>query len=301
MKTFRHQFRAMNTEMEIILESDREEDFSEAFESVQLLFAQVEQTASRFLPNSELVEFNRLEGDIPVSPMLFQLLTAARQAFDETGGIFNPALLPELEAAGYDVSMERWPDERNLSAAKAARGPFPRKFAGAPYEVVDTAKHIIRKRQDVRIDLGGIAKGWTADRAAELLAPLGAGLMNAGGDIRVFGNRKKPWIIGVEDPHAPDRDLGVLQVQTGAVATSSTWKRRWWNGGMWQHHLLDPNTGEPSETELVSVTVTAPTAAQADVWAKTVLLLGSDKGASWIRERNQYALLVDMNQQVRSV
>jgi thiamine biosynthesis lipoprotein len=298
----------MNTEMEIILESDREQDFSETFENVQLLFAQVEQTASRFLPNSELVEFNRLEGDIPVSPMLFQLLTAARQAFDETGGIFNPALLSELEDAGYDVSMERWSDERKLPDSRNSRFPLPaaekafsKEFADVPYEVVDTAKHIIRKRQGVRIDLGGIAKGWTADRAAELLFPLGAGLMNAGGDIRVFGNREKPWIVGVEDPHAPDRDLGVLQVQTGAVATSSTWKRRWQNGGRWQHHLLDPTTGRPSETELVSVTVTAPTAVQADVWAKTVLLLGSDKGASWIRERNQYALLVDLNQQVRSV
>lgn len=292
-------FRAMNTSVEIRLEPEGgkaadDQEIADAMNHVRLWFRQVESTCSRFLPDSELSELNRSSGrPVAVSPLLFDLLQAARDAFAETGGIFHPAVLPSLEEAGYAVSFERIGSGRTSSH-----------FTGTPvlpelpYQLPDPHKKTVLLQDGARIDLGGIAKGWTADRAAEYLAAYGSGFVNAGGDIRVFGNRKTPWMIGIENPYDPDQDLAVLAIKKGAVATSSTWKRRWQLHNVWLHHLIDPATGRPSESPVVSATVTAPTAAQADVWAKVALLLGPEKGLVWLRERKARAILVDNRQQI---
>jgi FAD:protein FMN transferase len=83
------------------------------------------------------------------------------------------------------------------------------------------------------------------------------------------------WPIGLEDPRAPDRDLTTLHVGPGAVATSSVAKRRWQQGRRQQHHIIDPRTGEPAETDWLSVSVIAPHAALAEVYAKALLIGGS--------------------------
>lgn len=303
MSVHRSIFQAMNTEIEAVIETegnpDRDREVTDALQHVQLLFQQVEQTASRFLPDSELSEINRASGDLSVSPLLFDLLQTALEFVAETNGIFQPAILPNLEAAGYEVSMEKW-DSGGREQAVAAPAFLSLKEL-TPFEIVDAEQRVIRKQDHVRIDLGGVAKGWTVDRAVELIGSLGSGYVNAGGDLRVFGERELPWNIGVEDPHAPERDLAVLGMKWGAVATSSTWKRRWTRGGKWMHHLMDPATGRPSATSLVSATVTAPIAAQADVWAKTVLLLGPEQGEQWIRERKEHAILVDIHKRIRRI
>src|SRR4030042_6673591 len=80
------------------------------------------------------------------------------------------------------------------------------------------------------------------------------------------------WEIGLENPLEPEKDLAVLRVKPGAVATSSTAKRQWQHNGKLQHHLIDPRTGEPAQTEWLSTTVWAKTAAEAEVYAKVVLI-----------------------------
>lgn len=309
MTVHRSVFQAMNTEIEAVIETkddpDCDRDAADALNNVQLLFHQVEQTASRFPPDSELSEINQSSGDLFVSPLLFDLLETALAFYRETGGIFQPAILQNLEAAGYQKSMNHWAvgdigdvEERERAADVTVLQPLKERV---PFEVVDRARRIIRKEDCVRLDLGGVAKGWTVDRAVELIGSLGSGYVNAGGDLRVFGERELPWNIGVEDPHAPERDLALIGIKRGAVATSSTWKRRWMRGGKWMHHLMDPATGRPSDTPLVSSTVTAPTAVQADVWAKTVLLLEPEKAEQWIRDRKEHAILVDIHKRIRRI
>jgi thiamine biosynthesis lipoprotein len=127
------------------------------------------------------------------------------------------------------------------------------------------------------------------------------GFVNAGGDLRVFGQREEGWKIAIGDPFEKEKQLGTIQIKDGAVATSSTMKRRWKRGAQWMNHLLDPRTGQPTQSVIVSATVTAPTAKQADVWAKTVLLLGEERGAKFILDQQAQAVLVDHNLQIRSV
>jgi FAD:protein FMN transferase len=295
-------FRAMNTNVMIWLDANQgvsSKEIVEVFEDTRLLFDQVEQTCSRFLPDSELVKVNQSPlRAVAVSPMLYELLQAALDAFDETHGLYHPGLLVPLENAGYDRSMELLRAEGAVASLVNMK-PWKRSEE-PPYEL-DRHRKSVYLYADRKIDLGGIAKGWAVDRAAKHLGQWGKGFVNAGGDLRVFGHEDAQWNIGVEDPFSPKYDVAVLTVNKGAVATSSTVKRRWKQGTEWKNHLIDPRTGSPTKSEIFSATVTAPTAVQADVWAKVVLLLGMERGIAWIREREQRAVLVDQFRQVRSV
>ena len=116
-------------------------------------------------------------------------------------------------------------------------------------------------------------KGRTVDRAARHLA--GHGVVDAGGDARLVGDRRTPWRVEVEDPRDPRRTVASMWVEDGAVATSAANRRRWRVGSGWAHHLVDPRTGEQAESDLLQATVLAPSAELADVLAKTVFVLGS--------------------------
>jgi FAD:protein FMN transferase len=293
-------FRAMNTNVYVYVESEHqnENDMQHAMNFVQEIFQQVETIASRFLPTSELQQLNRSsEQHVTVSPILFDLLKQAYQAHMETDGVFNPGILPNLEILGYDRSM----DVIKTDPPKVSEVvPIVEPLDTFPYELNET-KHTIWLHQGAAIDLGGIAKGWTVDRAANILRHYGTGYVNAGGDIRFFGERSKPWNIGVENPFDQSQDIAVLSIPIGAVATSSTKKRKWKKGVQDFHHLIDPFTGTSTTSEIVSATVVAQTATQADVWAKTLLLVGSEKATEYIQKHQLEALFVGKNGEVRRI
>jgi thiamine biosynthesis lipoprotein len=150
------------------------------------------------------------------------------------------------------------------------------------------------------VDLGGFAKGWVADRAASRLGRVAPALVEAGGDLAVSGPRAdgSPWLITIADPfaRAPSDPVGsvleMLHVRGGGVATSGRDRRRWRSGRRWMHHIVDPRTGRPAETDVLTVTVIADSASSAELAAKAVLILGSKKGLAWIERRPPLAALV---------
>ncbi|HYM16660.1 MAG TPA: FAD:protein FMN transferase [Dehalococcoidia bacterium] len=236
-----------------------------------------ERRFSRFLPESELSRLNAAAGaPFRASPPLLRLVRLARDFARESGGLFDPAILRQLEAAGYDRSFEQIP---------LARPPDPRHAASrATWRniVVDAPHHTITLPADAGIDLGGIGKGWAVDRVAAILgSPC---LVNCGGDVFAAGvpPKRGAWRVGVADPFAPDDDLLVLAVEDRGVATSSSVKRRWKVGDRYLHHLIDPRTGGPSESDAVQVTVVARTAVLADYHAKVALLSGVQRGLSYL-------------------
>ena len=130
---------------------------------------------------------------------------------------------------------------------------------------LDPGAHAIRLLPGMRLDLGGIAKGWIVERAAqELGAYSDACAVSAGGDMFMMGlpAGEEAWRVALEDPRDPDQTLAVLRVGLGAVATSSIMKRRWQQGKLVRHHLIDPRSGQPAETDWLSVTVTVCTRRQ---------------------------------------
>jgi len=141
--------------------------------------------------------------------------------------------------------------------------------------------------RDVRLDFGGIAKGWAADRAAARLGRWRPALVDAGGDIAVSGPMAGgcPWPVAVADPFAPAGEVALLRLYAGGVATSGRDFRRWQQDGAAAHHIIDPRTGLPAAVDVLSATVIGPSAARAEVAAKTVLILGSQAGLRWLDDQ----------------
>ncbi len=278
------EFRAMNSDILLAASGSDPRAIESGFIMARQLINQNEQRFTRFTETSELAELNRSAGSwFKASAEMFEVIVEAFKLTDETDGLFNPAILPALKQAGYDRSM----DEINNSA--------PREGASKTLEVydfrmvkLDPGTKSILMPPGMQIDLGGIAKGWIAEQAARKLAQVTeACAVNAGGDMVLINLPKgePDWEIGLENPLEPEKDLAVLHVLPGAVATSSTAKRRWTHNGKQQHHLIDPRTGEPAQTQWLSTTVWAETAAQAEVYAK-VLLIAGPQGADYLF-RNQ--------------
>ena len=273
------QFRAMNSD--IILAAEGSQDsLTLGFKLARDFINASEVRFTRFTDFSELSCLNRTAGAwFQASPELFQVVQMACEYAAETEGLFDPTMLAALEAAGYDKSMDdiRADGVSSHGVPPQSRSIYSTRSAFRAIQL-DEPTHSIRLPLNTRIDLGGIAKGWIAEQAALILSEYAtACAVSAGGDMFLVGlpADEPSWSIGLEDPRAPDRDLTTLHIGPGAVATSSIAKRRWQQGRRTQHHIIDPRTGLPAETDWVSVSVIAPHAALAEVYAKALLIGGS--------------------------
>lgn len=294
------QFRAMGCQMLAQLEADETPAAQAALAEVPAWFAEWERTLSRFQFDSELMRLNRSGGaPVTVSPVLWEVLQAALAAEAESQGLVTPTLLAELEAAGYDRSFTELAVPAPAGLLPSAPAAFEPALQLALAErsadvVLDPAARTVQLRDGVQLDLGGVAKGWAAEQAAGRLSAWGPALVEAGGDIAISGPRRdgSAWLVAVADPQWPDANLAVLQVPAGGVATSGRDYRRWQHGGVWQHHILDPRTGRPAVTDVLSATVVAPTLRAAEIAAKAALILGSLAGRDWIETRPPLAALL---------
>jgi thiamine biosynthesis lipoprotein len=159
---------------------------------------------------------------------------------------------------------------------------------------LDAGRREIFLPAGIRIDLGGVAKGWAAHQAMLQLAELGPVLVDSGGDIASSGPQTsgEPWPVAVADPFQLQDRLELLALGSCGVATSGTDYRRWFKDGIWKHHIIDPRTGQSAQTDLVSVTVAGPDVLQAEAAAKAVLILGSRLGLDWLEDRPSLAGLL---------
>ncbi len=265
----RETFGAMGTEVLVVADASAG-PFARALARVRETFAREERRFSRFIPGSELSRLNGSAGRwVRVSAEMAEVLALALDGAARSEGRFDPTVLPALLAAGYDRDL---PEVLAAPPARArAAGSWGR------WSDVELRGRRVRLAPGTALDLGGIAKGWTADRAAE--RALGAGLpwvlIDAGGDLRVAGEAP-PLPVAVEDPHRPGRELLRLVLERGALATSSVARRAWGPG---LHHVIDPATGLPSAADTVQATAWAPTCAEAEIRATWALLEGPPAAA----------------------
>ena len=267
-----------------LLDSDRQ---AASFDAVPGWFEAWEQTLSRFRPDSELSQLNRRTGQwVRVSATLWDVIHLALVAARWTDGLFSPTILNALEATGYDRTFtEIGVDDRAVVTQP------------------DGQWHAIQRRSlkrsiclppNARLDLGGVAKGWAADRVAKKLAKYGPVLIDASGDIAISAPQAdgSPWPIGISNPLQPDQHFETLKITAGGVATSGRDYRRWQKGGAWQHHIIDPRTGLPAQTDVLSATAIAPSVFEAEVAAKVILLSGSEAGLEWLEAQENYAAVI---------
>jgi thiamine biosynthesis lipoprotein len=232
---------------------------------------------SRFIPYSELSRLNNAKGQpFRASPLLFAFVRTCLDLARRSGGVFDPTLLHELEAAGYDRTFD-------LIGPTRSRRP-PDRAASFEDIRLDEASRTITLPAGLALDSGGLGKGWAADRLAAFLGA--SSLADAGGDIAARGRPpgENAWYIAVEDPFRPEDDLMLIGVADKGVATSSTLKRRWETDTGAAHHLIDAGTGVPSSTDAVAVTVVAESATMADFHAKVALLKGAAAGLTYLKD-----------------
>jgi thiamine biosynthesis lipoprotein len=253
-------FDAMGTWVEVRTE------IGDGHEATRRLFADVESRCTRFDSASELSRLNAAPpGLVHVSPDLAAVLRVAERLRLLTGGLVDAGIGSRVIEWGYDRTFSDLGDGI----------PVPDQIDVAPQWTVD-GQTVVRG-EGVRLDLGGVAKGWTADRAVEAGY---ARVVSAGGDIR---SDDPATVVVVVDPWggaAAHLALGV-----GGLATSSVGRRRWSTDLGGAHHIIDPRTGDPADTPVVSATVVADTAAEAEAAAKTVLILGT-RGLVWAADQS---------------
>lgn len=279
---------------------------------------------SRFRPDSEVSLVNAASPEPhPVSNATLLLASRAVDAARETGGRFDATMLPQIMEVGYDRSFELLPttgDVREASRAdrpaaapspssNGGPGPCPRHrtamFARDGWSggdgpggalLVDTTNATVAVRAGHGLDPGGIGKGLAADMITADLMEMGAtgALVNLGGDLRVRGEAPGSggWVVSIDHPSHPGRELARMAIDDGGVATSSRLIRRWHGPrGTEVHHLLNPADGHPVETDVVSVTVVSGDAWWAEALAKALFCLGPDRALGHVH--HGAAIVVD--------
>ena len=263
----RRTFRAMGTEIELLVDAHAA---GAGLDAAEQEFHRLESLLSRFRADSELSRLNR-DGGIDAGHDLLRVVALSLEAREQTGGRFDPTVHDALVDAGYDRSFDE--------VASVSR---PETWSSAPAggAVTIDGTHIELER-GVHLDLGGIGKGYAAERAAELLATAGPCLVNAGGDIAMRGGS---WPVGV--------DALTLELANCGLATSGRDRRRWQRGDREMHHLIDPRTGEPSGSDVLRVTVVASDAVEAEVAAKALFLAGAERACLEADEAGTAAVIV---------
>lgn len=281
----------MGTLVEITVAHRSEEIARAAIKDAMEELHRADDLMSSYRPESTISRINRQasSGKVHVEEEVFRLLQEAVSIGRQSGGAFDVTILPVAEL--WDFNRDgKIPDGASL--AKNV------KLVGYQNIEFDQDGHSVGfKKEGMGLDLGGIAKGWAVDRAMERIAARGVrnAIIDAGGDLRISGARpgRGFWRIGVQHPREPGQLLATFELSDTAIVTSGDYERFFISDGVRYHHILDPATGQPARG-CRSVTVLAPTAAEADACATAAFVLGPEKGIAFLRERSGVrGLIVD--------
>ena len=250
-------------------------------DAVNQEMVRIEALMSTYMEASEVSRVNREAAGTPVkiTEELFDLLRKAERVSQLSDGAFD--ITYASVGRYYDYRKKLAPDEAQINLAIDA----------IDYRHVvlnDTDKTVFFTQPHVYIDLGGIAKGYAVDHAITLLKEGGvtSGLVSAGGDTRIIGSKLgRPWIVGVKDPRAEDRNAVMLPLENTAISTSGDYERFFIQDGVRYHHIISPKTGK-SAGEVQSVTIIGPDATTTDALSTTIFVMGVEKGLALINRLN---------------
>jgi thiamine biosynthesis lipoprotein len=261
----------MGTRIVVELWSDKAEAGERNIDAVMAEMRRIDSDMSTYKSDSEISRVNAraAQGPVKISKELFDLLTTALEYSRLTDGAFD--ITYASVGFMYDFRARHHPDDKQIAAALPA--------VNYRHVLLDRATSSVRFSQaGVRIDLGGIAKGYAVDRGIAILQRAGIkhALVSAGGDSRIIGDRfGKPWIVGIRHPDHKDQIIARLPLVDTAISTSGDYERYFDENGVRYHHIIDPRTGH-SASAVRSATVLAPTATRTDGLSKTAFVLGAE-------------------------
>lgn len=273
MTTISRKFHAMGTECEIIINTLLpEKETNKLAELAEQRVRMLEANWTRFSPESSLSKFNKLNGkkDLEVNTDLFTLLETMQKAWEMTKGAYDPTVIKALRHHGYTDTLENLTWDDSLTSPVTIRGLSGMKL--------DRANRTVTLPRGIEVDPGGIGKGLAADIIVEEFTGTGiieGILVNLGGDIVLLGSPSSPntekWAVMLSD----QKNVYLFPTSSSptAIATSSPKSRRW---GSTRHHVINPKTGQPAESPIETVTVTANNGWEAEAWTTAAILAGHD-------------------------
>jgi thiamine biosynthesis lipoprotein len=254
-----------------------------AIDAVMAELRRIDNLMSHYKPESQLSKINARAAEEPVQvdPELFDLIKLSTHFSEITEGAFDITYASVGHL--YDYPHHVHPSEAQIKAALPAVNWRNMLF--------DPVNHTVRfEHPGMRIDLGGIGKGYAVDRGIAILRARGFqhALVNAGGDSRIIGDRMgRPWFIGIRNPDDRDKVVTRIPITNSAMSTSGDYERFFDEGGVRYHHIIDPRTGR-SASKVRSATILGPTATETDGMSKTAFVLGPEKALEIINRMPQY-------------
>jgi FAD:protein FMN transferase len=282
----------MDTLVTITVVSDSEDTAEKAIDTAFSEIEYLEKLSNHYSPDSEITRINRNAGisEVKVSHDILKLLEKALYVSENTEGAFDITIGPVI--ALYDFHKKIRPDD----------GMIKKTLSLVNYRDIIINRDrstVLLKRKGMLIDLGGIAKGYAADKAAETLKKqgVGSGLVAVAGDIKAFGLKPdgKPWKIGIRNPEAGDKEddiMATTELEDMAISTSGDYERFFLSGGKRYHHLLNPKTGL-SAHECRSVSIITKESAYTDAFATGIFILGPEKGLKVLEKLGFEGMIID--------
>jgi thiamine biosynthesis lipoprotein len=251
---------------------------------------QLEQTWSRFIPDSELNRLQAWRGWLECSDDLVAALQWCLRMHAETSGLFDPSIRASLEQLGYDRTFTEV--AASSDAVSSVTTPAP----GLGGLELDGNR--ARIAPGLSVDLGGVGKGLAADMVADELIAAGAtsAYVSVGGDIHAAGEPvdENGWLVPLLHPTTGDA-VAHHALFAGALVMSTVSLRRWRRGGVEHHHIIDPRTGRSADTDLLAVAVADQSAARGEALAKSAIVAGSVEGAALLRSAGVKAWLIGVD------
>ena len=269
---YRRENSIMTTRIYVELWADDASAGERAIDAVMKSMHEIDDLMSTYKPESQVSRVNSRAAIEPVAvdKELFDVIRASLDFSQLTAGAFD--ITYASVGYMYDFRHHRRPTEAQIKAA----------LPGVNWRHIelDPVRRTVKfQRPGMRIDLGGIAKGYSVDRAIEILRSLGVrnAEVTAGGDSRMMGDhRGRPWIVAIRHPDDPNKVVTRLPLSDTAMSTSGDYERYYDENGVRYHHIIDPRTGH-SASRVRSATIIAPTAIQTDGLSKTAFVLGAEE------------------------
>lgn len=240
--------------------------------------------------NSEVAKINA-NGGGTLSDDTDYLLQKSMELYQETDGLFDITIYPVMEAWGFTTQNYRVPEAQELKDLL--------KLTDASKIDYDKEQKKVSFGMDgMKIDFGGIAKGYTSSRIMDIYRDYGvtSGLANLGGNVQVLGTKTdgSQWKVGIQSPNDEDDYLGALETQDTAVITSGGYERYFEQDGKKYHHIIDPRTGYPAENGLISVSIISDNGTLADGLSTSLFIMGKEKAEQfWKAHSDEFDAILE--------
>lgn len=238
---------------------------------------------------SEIYEINQDGGGI-LSDDSSYLVERSLELYEDTNGAFDIAVYPIMEAWGFTDDVFRVPSgeelEQLLTLTDAGQISFDQEDGEISFGI-----------EGMKIDLGGIAKGYTSGRIMDIFRECGveSGLVNLGGNVQALGTKTdgSSWRVAIQDPENTESYMGILSIQDRAVITSGGYERYFEEDGVTYHHIIDPSTGYPADSGLISVSVISADGTLADGLSTSLFIMGLDRASEfWKSHSDEFDMIL---------